>query len=168
MWPQFIQLLLCLEQAVYQLSYPWCHCELVACWDFIWREGNTLQNAPGPVFCVMLVLDFGCSVPFTTWARGICRCTYPLLQSLFLPSVCCRERKRRRERMSSETEAALRSTAMSVPAGREGLTCRETNLAMLSQGLTSAEQSQTQTFLPNKGLCLMLSSCYIMVLWQNH
>lgn len=82
MWPQFIQLLLHLEQAVYQLSYPWCHCELVACWDFIWREGNKLQNAAGPVFCVMLDLDFGCSVPFTTWIRGICSCTPPLLQAL--------------------------------------------------------------------------------------
>lgn len=42
-------------------------------------------------------------------------------------------------------------------SSQRGADMRETDLVMLRQGLTSAEQSQTQTLLPNKCLCLMLS-----------
>lgn len=82
MWPQFIQLLCCPERAVYKLSSLWCPWELVVCSHFICREESGLQSAPGPIFCVVLKLDFSCSVSFTAWIKGIYSCTSPLLQSL--------------------------------------------------------------------------------------
>lgn len=70
MWTPSMEPLRCFEQTAYKLSFHWCWWGQVACWVFRQREESRFQNALGPVFCIVLKLDFSCCVSFTICIRA--------------------------------------------------------------------------------------------------